>query len=68
VDIATVPGKGSKFTLRIPLTLALMDGMLVQVGETDTSCPCSIRECIRPRREDITVTMDGQEIVRVRDD
>ena len=69
VDIATVPGKGSKFTLRIPLTLALMDGMLVQVGQTRYIVPLlSIRECIRPRHEDITVTMDGQEIVRVRED
>ncbi len=69
VDIASRPGEGSKFTLRIPLTLALMDGMLVQVGSARYIVPLlNIRECIRPRREDITVTMDGQEIVRVRDD
>jgi two-component system chemotaxis sensor kinase CheA len=67
VDIATTPGKGSRFTLRIPLTLALMDGMLVQVGGTRYIVPLlAIRECIRPRKEDITVTPDGQEIVQVR--
>lgn len=67
VDVSSVPGKGSRFTLRIPLTLALMDGMLVQVGGTRYIMPLlSIRECIRPRREDITVTPDGQEVVKVR--
>ncbi len=69
VDIATMPGKWSRFTLRIPLTLALMDGMLVQVGATRYIVPLlSIRECIRPLAKDITVTPDGQELVKVRDE
>ena len=33
IDIASEPGKGSNFTLRVPLTLAIIDGMLVRVGE-----------------------------------
>lgn len=69
VDITSTPGQGSRFTLRTPLTLALMDGMLVQVGSARYIIPLlSIRECMRPRPEDITVTPDGQEIVRVRDE
>jgi len=69
VDIATQPGKWSRFTLRIPLTLALMDGMLVQVGATRYIVPLlSIRECIRPLQKDITVTPDGQEVVKVREE
>ena len=32
VDIASEAGKGSTFTIRLPLTLAITDGMLVRVG------------------------------------
>ncbi|HOD40717.1 MAG TPA: chemotaxis protein CheA, partial [Candidatus Wallbacteria bacterium] len=33
IEISSQKGRGSKFTLRMPLTLALTDGMLVRVGE-----------------------------------
>ena len=33
VDIVTEPGKGSVFTIRLPLTLAIIDGMVVRVAE-----------------------------------
>lgn len=32
VEVVTTPGKGTKFTLRLPLTLAIMDGLTVRVG------------------------------------
>jgi len=67
VDIQSAPGRGTTITLRIPLTLATMEGMLVQVGASRYTIPLmSIRECIKPDPKDITVSIDGQEIVKVR--
>ncbi len=33
IDIASVPGKGTQFTLKIPLTMAIIDGMIVSIGD-----------------------------------
>jgi len=67
VDVHSIPGRGTTITLRIPLTLATMEGMLVQVGRSRYTVPLmSIRECIKPEPRDITVSIDGQEIVKVR--
>ncbi len=68
-DIRSIPGKGSTFVLRIPLTLAIIDGMLVRVGEARYTIPMlTIRESFRPDPSWITVTPDGQENVRIRED
>jgi two-component system chemotaxis sensor kinase CheA len=67
VDINSVEGKGSKFTLRIPLTLAIMEAMLIRVGGSKFALPIlSIRESFRPNPKSITITMDGLEVVKVR--
>ncbi|MFC1565012.1 chemotaxis protein CheA [candidate division KSB1 bacterium] len=69
IDIKSERGKGTTITLRIPLTLALIEGMLVQVGTSRYIIPLlEIRESIKPRKEDITVTPDGREIVKVRNE
>lgn len=69
VDLRSQPGKGTTLILRIPLTLAIIDGMLVRVGRVCYTIPLlSIRESFLPEPAQITVTMDGQEIVRVRQD
>ncbi|MHC4885836.1 MAG: chemotaxis protein CheW, partial [Planctomycetota bacterium] len=55
--------------LRIPLTLAIMEGMLVGVGDSRYTLPMlSLRESLRPDESSITRTPDGHEVVRVRDD
>jgi two-component system chemotaxis sensor kinase CheA len=47
VDIETELGKGSTFTLRLPLTLAIIDGVLVEVGEERYIIPTvSIKESL----------------------
>ncbi len=67
VDVASSPGVGTTFTLRIPLTLAIIEGMLVRVGDASFTIPLlNIRESVVPRSTDVTVLSDGQEVVRIR--
>jgi len=62
-------GFGTSIYLQIPLTLAIIDGMLVRVGDARYTIPLlSIRESIRPLKASITETPDGEEIVRIRED
>jgi two-component system chemotaxis sensor kinase CheA len=47
IDVATTPGHGSTMTLRLPLTLAIIDGMLVRVGNGRYTIPLSaVEECV----------------------
>jgi two-component system, chemotaxis family, sensor kinase CheA len=69
ITVDSREGMGSRFTLRIPLTLAIIEGMLIRVGTAVYALPIlTIRESFRPSPEAITITMDGQEIVRVREE
>lgn len=68
VTIKSVCGRGTSISLRIPLTLAIIDGMLLRVGQAHYILPIlSIRESFRPASTAITITPDGQELVRVRE-
>jgi two-component system chemotaxis sensor kinase CheA len=67
VELRSKAGAGTTVVLHIPLTLAIIDGMLVRVGDARYTLPLlSIRESFRPQPEQITVTPDGQEVARVR--
>jgi two-component system chemotaxis sensor kinase CheA len=69
VDIRSTPGRGSSFTMRIPLTMAIIEGMLVRVGHGTYSVPLlSIREALKPQAGQITVTPDGVEVIRLREE
>jgi two-component system, chemotaxis family, sensor kinase CheA len=47
IDISTVPGKGTEITLRLPLTLAIIEGLLVRVGEARYILPlAAVEECV----------------------
>ena len=47
IDIVSRPGEGSEITLRLPLTLAIIDGLLVRVGQGRYVIPLSaIEECV----------------------
>jgi two-component system chemotaxis sensor kinase CheA len=47
IDLTTIPGHGSSVTLRLPLTLAIIDGLLIRVGEARYIIPLSaVEECI----------------------
>ena len=47
IDIASKPGEGSEVSLRIPLTLAIIDGLLVRVGQGRYVIPLgAVEECL----------------------
>jgi two-component system chemotaxis sensor kinase CheA len=47
IDLATRPGEGTTLTLRLPLTLAIIDGMLVRVGSGRYTIPlAAVEECV----------------------
>ena len=47
IDVSTTPGQGSTMTLRLPLTLAIIDGMLVRVGNGRFTIPlAAVEECV----------------------
>jgi two-component system, chemotaxis family, sensor kinase CheA len=47
IEVATRPGQGSTMTLRLPLTLAIIDGMLVRVGNGRYTIPlAAVEECV----------------------
>ncbi|SEA62226.1 two-component system, chemotaxis family, sensor kinase CheA [Desulfuromusa kysingii] len=68
IDVSSTPGQGSKIVLRIPLTLAIIDGMIVRVGTATCIVPTlSMLEAFRPEMNQITITPDGDELAKVRD-
>ncbi|MER0239546.1 chemotaxis protein CheA [Fulvimarina sp. MAC8] len=47
IDVDTAPGTGTSVTLRLPLTLAIIDGLLVRVGEDRYTIPlAAVEECL----------------------
>ena len=68
IDISSKPGQGTKVELQIPLTLAIIEGMLVRSGESRYIIPIiNIIESFRATPEMITIAPDGQEVVKVRE-
>ncbi|MGD9007564.1 MAG: chemotaxis protein CheA [Desulfobacteraceae bacterium] len=60
VDIQTTPGRGSTFVISLPLTLAIIEGMLVRIGQERYVLPAlSIIESFRPGREQYS-TVEGK--------
>ncbi|HUM40576.1 MAG TPA: chemotaxis protein CheA, partial [Nitrospira sp.] len=67
VSIKTSAGKGTTFTLKLPLTLAIIEGMTVRVGKDTYIVPLlSILESIQPKREMIKTLLGKGELVNVR--
>ncbi|MGE5613579.1 MAG: chemotaxis protein CheW [Bacillota bacterium] len=67
VLVDSVSGKGSTFTIKIPLTLAIMDGMIVKVGGSTYTVPItSIRESFKVKKGDVITDLDGNELIMVR--
>jgi two-component system chemotaxis sensor kinase CheA len=66
IDIASKPGAGLTVTLRLPLTLAIIDGLLVRVGHAHFVVPlANSLECVELSRKDIE-DAHGKHIANVR--
>ncbi|HEV1284679.1 MAG TPA: chemotaxis protein CheA [Bryobacteraceae bacterium] len=60
IEIRSARGRGTTFLMRLPLTLAIIDGLIVGVGEERYIMPInSVREMLRPTPEMI-FTMEGR--------
>ena len=67
IDIESKPGKGSTFIIRIPLTLAIIQGMLLQVSDERYVIPLlNIRESFRPEPDTISTVTDRGEVISIR--
>lgn len=67
VEIDSTPGKGAVFTIYLPLTLAIIDGLIVAVGEEHYILPTlSVKESFRPHADMISTVHERGEMVNVR--
>ena len=69
VEIVSELGKGSKIIIRLPLTLAILDGQLVRVGESTYVFPLiSIVESMQCKQEFVSKVAGGCDVFKLRDD
>jgi two-component system chemotaxis sensor kinase CheA len=67
IVINSAPRKGSRFSLTLPLTLAVLDGMVVGVGEQTFVLPLShIVESLQPKRTDIRAFGRDRTLLHIR--
>ena len=66
IDIDSVPGEGTKITLILPLTLAIINGLLVNIEDDFFVLPLmSVEECVEIKSKEIE-TINGRNILNVR--
>ncbi|MGV9010946.1 chemotaxis protein CheA [Brevundimonas sp.] len=69
ISIASNPGKGSIFTLSLPLTLAVLDGMVVTAADQTLVAPLTaIVESLTPRVQDVHHVGGHDAVIRFRDE
>lgn len=67
ISITSVPGKGTVFSISLPLTLAVLDGMVVEVaGETLVLPLNMVAETMSLEDESLNMIQPGVDVVRVR--
>jgi two-component system chemotaxis sensor kinase CheA len=68
ISIASRPGQGSTFTMSLPLTLAVLDGMVVSVaGQTLVAPITAIIETLQPKAADVHALGGGAYVINIRD-
>ncbi|WKT59772.1 chemotaxis protein CheA [Microbulbifer thermotolerans] len=69
VDILSQPGQGTTIRIVLPLTLAILDGMLIRVGDETFILPISgVIESLQPQKEDLYPRTGGDLLLKVRED
>lgn len=69
IDIASRTGAGSTMTIRLPLTLAILDGMTVAVGSEVFVLPLNaVVESLQPGADDMRTIGGGDRVLRLRED
>ncbi|MEW6321013.1 MAG: chemotaxis protein CheA [Acidobacteriota bacterium] len=68
VDIQSTPGQGATFSIKLPLTLAIVDALLLRAGRERYVLPAfAVRESLRPSTDAIHAVHGTPCMVRVRD-
>lgn len=67
VEVETIRGKGSKFIIRLPLTLAIIQALMVTIGSEKYAIPLNVIRDITTIKTDSIRNIHGQEVVLNRD-
>jgi two-component system chemotaxis sensor kinase CheA len=68
IDIHSTPGQGTTFLIKLPLTLAILDGLTLAVGGQRFVLPTfSIRESLRPSAAQVHHVQGRPRMIQVRD-
>jgi chemosensory pili system protein ChpA (sensor histidine kinase/response regulator) len=67
IDIQSVSGQGTKFTLKVPLTLIISPALFIRCGTTNFALPLAVVEEIRRLRADEIEDVGGKLLTKVRD-
>ena len=68
IEVSSTKGVGTTITLKLPLTLAIIEGLLVKIGNDFYVLPLSsVEECVELTRNDIELA-HGRHIINVRDE
>jgi len=69
IELESIQGKGSAFTIKLPLTLAIMDGQLVRIGKEILIIPVlAIVESLQIRKEMLNAVAGKTEVYRFREE
>ncbi|MBQ5311767.1 MAG: chemotaxis protein CheA, partial [Oscillospiraceae bacterium] len=67
VSVDSRIGEGTSFTIKIPLSLSIVDGMEVSVGRSIFTIPINyIKESFKPREGQVITDTDGKEMIMIR--
>ncbi len=67
IDIQSTRGQGTKFTLKVPLTLIISPALFIRCGTTTFALPLAVVEEIRRLRADEIEDVGGKLLTKVRD-
>jgi len=69
IELTSTPGKGTRFIIRLPLTLAILDGQLLRIGDEVYIIPLvSIIESVEINPDKICSIAGGNEVYQLRDE